>query len=165
MTIPISMLARVALALAALAGPALAEDGKTLPGSACQPFEDFRLRQLYRGGGLIYNLGNTTEAVVCPVVKDLNKIKRAVVMVIDGNPDPDPDDDIVCSLKTLGGDGAVKTTRSQKSSGFSDVAKPLNFSAQSAAANGSYYLYCTLPPYYLPNFRGSAIASYTVVED
>ena len=38
-------------------------------------------------------------------------------MVIDGNPNPDAD--IVCSLYTLGGDGAVKTTRSQKSSGFS----------------------------------------------
>ena len=43
MTIPISMLAPVALALAALAGPALAEDGKTLPAAPANLLKIFGL--------------------------------------------------------------------------------------------------------------------------
>ena len=108
---PSSMFAPVALALAAVASPAAASDGKSMPGSACQAFEDFRLRQLYRGGGEIFNLGNTGEAVVCPVVKDLNKITRAVVMLIDANPDLGAD--IACSLYTVRSDGTVQTTQNQ----------------------------------------------------
>src|SRR3954454_11307753 len=106
---PNLLLVPVALALAILASPALASDGKTMPGSACQPEDEARPRTLYRGSGAIANLASTTEIVICPVVKDLSKITRAVVMVTDGNPDPGAD--VACELDTVRSDGIVQSGR------------------------------------------------------
>jgi hypothetical protein len=162
MSIPISMLAPVALALAALASPALAADGKTMPGSACEPKDDSRPGQLYWGYGNIANIGNAQQPVNCPVVKDLNKINRAVVMVLDVNPDPGAD--IYCQLVTVRSDGTIQSAQAQKSNGSVAVAKPLSFGGQGAAANGSYHLECSLPPF-RQGFGASSIINYTVVED
>jgi hypothetical protein len=162
MSMPRSMLAPVALVVAALAGPALAADGKTMPGSACEPKDDSRPGQLYWGNGNIANLGNAQQPVNCAVVKDLNKIRRAVVMVIDLNPDPGAD--ISCQLVTVRSDGTVQAAQDQRSNGSFTVARPLSFGAQAAAANGSYHLECSLPPF-RPGFGASTIINYTIVED
>jgi len=162
MPMPKSMVVPLALAVSILASPTLAADGKTMPGSACQPEDEARPRTLYRGSGAIANLGSTTETVICPVVKDLSKITRAVVMVIDRNPDPGAD--VACELDTVRSDGTTQSGRGLASTGSFPVAQALNFPAQSAAANGSYDLVCTLPP---PNaaFGAFAIINYTVVEN
>ncbi len=153
---PSSMLASVALVLAALVSPAAAADGKSIFGSACQPSDDSRLSQLNRGGGSIFNAGSATEFVACPVVKDLNKIKLAVVRLIDRNAGPGAD--IACTLVTLRSNGTIQATKDLRSNGSSTAPQSLNFGAQPAAANGSYDLFCGLPPQ-------SEILNYTVTED
>jgi hypothetical protein len=158
-----SMLASLALAVAALTSPALAADGKTMPGSACHPFGGSQPREVYRSSALIYNFGNAQESVACPAVKDLNKINRAVVRVIDHNPDPNAD--IFCSLATIRSDGVPLSGQDLRSNGSSADVQQLSFGAQAAAANGNYYLKCTLPPYHIPTSAGSAIVNFTVVED
>lgn len=150
----------MALALYAFASPALAADGKTMSGSACRPIHESRLSSLSRGGGPILNVGNTRENIYCPVWKDLNKIRRAVVMAVDR----DPDTDISCALVTYGSNGALAAGQNKQTTGASAVAQPLTFDAQGAAVNGSYYLACGLPPFH-PTFGGSLIVNYTVVED
>jgi hypothetical protein len=162
MSKPKSMLAPLALALSILASPTLAADGKTMPGSACQPEDEARPRTLSRESGAIANLGNAAEKVFCPVVKDLSNIERAVVMVIDRNPDAGAD--IVCELETVRSNGTVQSGRGVPSNGAFAVAQPLNFGFQPAAANGSYDLVCTLPPRN-PAFGAFAIVNYTVVEN
>lgn len=149
------MLAPVALALCVLAGPALAEDGKAMSGSACQPTSNARLGQLNRGGGSIFNFGSEIELIECPVVKDLNKIKRAQIVVIDRNPVAD----INCTLFTLRSNGTVLSSQSRQTTGSFTVARSLIFGAQGAAANGSYDLVCSLPP------GPTEIVNYAVVEE
>ncbi len=160
MSKPKLILTPVALALIVLASPAVAEDSKTMSGSACQNIDDSRLSHLTRGVGLILNVGSARENIFCPVVKDLNKINRAVVMVIDRNPDTD----ISCALVTYRSDGSLLASQPLETHGFSNIAQPLNFGAQGAAANGSYYLACGLPPFH-QTFGGSVIVNYAVVED
>lgn len=158
-----SMPALAALALSALASPAPAEDGKTMPGSACHARDDAQLRALSRGVGYIFNLGSTPEFdISCPVAKDLNKIRRALVMLRDVNPAPGAD--ISCTLYTLRGDGTAQAQQQLRTEGSFMGAQPLTFGAQAAAVNGRYDLTCDLPPYH-PTFGVSAIYNYTVVED
>jgi len=157
------MLASLALSIAGLIHPALAADGKTMSGSACHLARGPQPREVYRSSNLIFNLGNAEESVACPVVKDLNKITSAVVRMIDHNPDPSAD--IFCSLDTLRSDGTQLLRQNLRSSGSSANVRQLSFGAQPAAANGSYYLTCTLPPYHQPTLAGSAIVSFTIVED
>jgi hypothetical protein len=158
-----SMLASLALSIAALINPALAADSKTMSGSACHLARGSQAKEVYRSSNLIFNLGNAEESVACPAVKDLNKIKSAVVRVIDHNPDPNAD--IFCSLDTLRSDGTQLSRQNLRSSGSSADVRQLSFGAQAAAANGSYYLTCILPPYHQPTLAGSAIVNFTVVED
>lgn len=162
MSLSRSMPALVALGLSALASPALAEDGKTMPAGACQPNTESRGFNFFRGLGSISNLGDSQEAVLCPVVKDLSKIKRAAVMLIDRNPDLNAD--IFCTLFSLRSDGTIKSESSKRTNGSFTLALPLSFDAQGAAANGSYDLVCSLPRFH-PTFGASTIYNYTVVEE
>ncbi len=157
-----SILAALVPALFTLAHPAFAEDGKTMPGSACQALNDVPARNHFRALGSLINYENSFEFFLCPVVKDLNKIKRAVVMVKDLNPDAGADS--YCSLYTLRSDGTIQSVQVRNSTGSSAAPQALKFGAQGAVANGYYALQCSLPAYH-PTFRESAIVSYTLVEE
>src|SRR3954452_10716021 len=122
---PRSMLASVALSIAALIHPALAADSKTMAGSACHLARGSQPREVYRSSNLIFNLGNAEETVACPAVKDLNKITSAVVRVIDHNPDPNAD--IFCSLDTLRSNGTQLSRQTLRSSGSSANVQQLSF--------------------------------------
>jgi hypothetical protein len=145
-----------------LAAPAFAEDGKAMPGSACQATFFSGLQPLFRNGAVISSSGSDTVSVTCPVVKDIEagRIKRAEVMVIDRNPNPNAD--ISCTLTTFKKDGSVHQSQERKSNNSFNVALPLSFGAQTAALQGSYSLTCTLPP----GTGGiSSIVMYNVVEE
>jgi hypothetical protein len=154
--------ASAALVLGVAASPAMADDGKVIPGSACQASFFQGLQPLFRSNGEILSAGSDKVQVHCPVVKDLAKIKRAEIMLIDRNPAADAD--ISCTLFTLRKDGTTQQSQTQKSNSSFTVALPINFGAQSTAAGGSYSLVCELPPFNA-TFGPSAIVGYTVVED
>ena len=157
-----SIFTPTALAISVLVSPAWAEDSKTMPGSACQAANDSPARNHYRALGTLLNYESSFEFFLCPVVKDLNKIKRAVVMVKDLNPEAGADS--YCSLYTLRGDGTVQSVQTRNSTGSSAAAQALKFGAQGAVANGYYALQCSLPAFH-PTFRESSIISYMLVED
>lgn len=149
------------------AGSAFAEDGKAMPGNACQPLTFSRTTGLSIGGAAISNFSTSNfEHVACPVTKDIEagRIKRAEVMVIDRS--PVPNHDIECTLSTHKKDGSFAQSVKQKSNSSFQTALPLTFGAQSAAVQGSYSLICTLPP--MATVAGSpapsTIVRYNVVE-
>ena len=55
--------------LAALNVPALAEDGKTLPGAACQPQSNTQAFSV-NNSGVLFNTSALVQTVICPVVRD-----------------------------------------------------------------------------------------------
>ena len=161
-----------ALAMLA-AAPAFAEDGKAMPGSACQATFASGVQSLFRGGASILSSGSQAVSITCPVAKDIEagRIKRAEVMVIDRNPSTDQSikPDISCTLATHKKDGSVQQSVTKKSNSSFPNALPLSFGAQTAAAQGSYSLVCELPPFANvpgnPNIGPSAIVMYNVVEE
>lgn len=154
------------LASTLLAGSASAEDGKVLPGSACQPASFRQAAGVAIGGTVISNFSTSNfETVACPVVKDLNKIKRAEVMVVDRN--PNNGQDISCTLTTHKKDGSLQQSQTKPTNNSFPNALPLTFAAQTAAPQGSYSLICSLPP--MATVAGSpapsSIVNYNIVED
>jgi hypothetical protein len=160
------MMACGIMAMTMTAGSAFAEDGKALPGSACQPMNFTRTTGLAIGGPFIGNFSTSNfESVTCPVTKDIEagRIKRATVMVIDRNPDKDRN--IECTLSTHREDGSQLATETRKSNSFFQTALPLGpFGAQPAALRGSYSLFCSLPPM-TAGGAASQIVMYNVVEE
>ena len=156
------------MAVAMAAAPAFAEDGKAMPGSACQPLTFSRTTGLSMGAAIISNFSTSVfEHVACPVTKDIEagRIKRAEVMVIDRS--PVTGHDIECTLATHKKDGSFVQSVTKKTSSSFQTALPLSFGAQAAAAQGSYTLICTLPP--MATVAGSpapsSIVMYNVVEE
>jgi hypothetical protein len=151
------------------AAPAFAEDGKAMPGSACQPmsFRPTAPSGLAIGGAGISNFGTSFESLVCPVTKDLEvgRIKRAEVMLIDRS--PVAGHDIECTLSTHKKDGSLQQQEKRKSTSSFQNALALTFGAQTAAVQGSYSLICSLPP--MATVAGSSapstIVMYNVVEE
>lgn len=148
--------------------PAFAEDGKAMPGSACQPLTFSRTTGLSMGAAIISNFSTSNfEHVACPVTKDIEagRIKRAEVMVIDRS--PVPNHDISCTLATHKKDGSFVQSVTKKSNSSFQVPLALTFGAQSAAVQGSYTLICSLPP--MATVAGqpapSSIVMYNVVEE
>jgi hypothetical protein len=167
MKISHSLVACGVLALTSAAGTALADDGKALPGSACQPLTFSRSTSLSLGGATISNFSTSSfEHVACPVTKDIEagRLKRAEVMLIDRS--PVANHDIECTLATHRKDGGLIQTETKKSNSSFNVALPISFGAQSAALQGSYTLICSLPP--MATVAGSpapsTIVMYNVVE-
>jgi hypothetical protein len=163
------MAACATIAFAALAAPASAEDGKAMPGSACQPmsFRPTAPSGLATGGAGISNVSTSFDNLVCPVTKDIEagRIKRAEVMVIDRS--PVAGHDIECTLSTFKKDGSLQQQEKRKSNSSFQTALPLTFGAQTAAPQGSYSLICSLPP--MATVAGSpapsTIVMYNVVEE
>ena len=153
-----------AMAFVMSAESVLAEDGKAMPGSACQATFFSGLQPLFRIGAVISSSGSDNVSVTCPVVKDIEagRIKRAEVMVIDRNPNAGAD--IGCTLTTFKKDGTVHQSQERKSNNSFNVALPLSFGAQTAALQGSYSLVCTLPPM-VASSGPSSIVMYNVVEE
>lgn len=157
-----AMLQSATLLLFALAAPAWAEDGKTLASSAC--------RAVFSGEnaiatiqGRIFNISNTNfHSIICPVVKDLSRIKRAEVRVFDRN--SEQFGDITCDLLTMRSNGTIQQRLTERSSDSSNFEQALSFGAMSAAANGSCYLECRLPPR-SASFDTSSIVQYTIAEE
>jgi hypothetical protein len=155
------------LASTLVTGSALAEDGKAMPGSACQPLTFSRTTGLSIGGATISNFSTSNfEHVACPVTKDLEagRIKRAEVMLIDRS--PVANHDIECTLSTHKKDGSFQHTEKRKSNSSFQNALPITFGAQTAALQGRYSLVCSLPPMATVNGSPapSTIVMYNVVE-
>jgi hypothetical protein len=154
----------VMLSLGMAAPAAMAEDGKAMPGSACQATFASGIQPLFRGAPSILSSGSTNVSVTCPVAKDIEagRIKRAEVMVIDRNPAAGAD--ISCTLSTFKKDGTVQQSETKKSNSSFTTALPISFGAQTAAVQGSYSLVCDLPAF-APSSGPSAIVMYNVVEE
>lgn len=155
-----------------ITAPAFAEDGKAMPGAACQPmsFRPTAPSGLAIGGVTISNFSASNfDTVTCPVTKDVEagRIKRATVMVIDRNPNPGAD--IECTLSTHRENGSLLHTEKRKTNSSFQTALPLvpPFGPQAAALRGSYSLICSLPP--MATVGGqpapSSIVMYNVVEE
>ena len=152
------------IGLLALAAPALAEDGKTMPGSACHASFSSGVASLTRSNGLMLGVGSSGVRISCPVMKDIDagRIKRAVVNVIDNN--PFAGGDVVCNLLTLKPDGTVSQSQELRTSGSSGTMRQLAYGAQAKVAGGNYSLVCDLPALQSPG-GPSMIISYNVVEE
>ena len=159
--------------LAALSLPALAVDGKTLPGAACQPVNNAQVFSV-SSGGVLFNTSNAPQAVVCPVVRDtiaadpVNGIIAARVYVIDNNNAPG-DPRVVCALESRAvNTGVVETFTDQSVAGASPLVQVLdNYVNLSASESGYYYFRCSIPAQLviagIP--RASGIVMYRVDED
>lgn len=153
-----------ALAFSALTAPAFAEDGKAMPGSACQASFLQAAQTLTGSGAFLLNTGTGTVKVTCPAVKDIEagRIKRAQVKVVDRNPNAGAD--VSCTLTSHKMDGTVHQSQLLKSSGSSNNVQTLSYAGQSAAAAGTYSLVCDLPPF-VAAFGPSSLVMYNLVEE
>lgn len=156
------------LASTLFAGSAFAEDGKALPGSACQPTSFRQPAGLAMGGPSISNFSTSNfESITCPVTKDIEagRIKRAEVMLIDRS--PVANHNIECTLSTHRRDGSQVQSETKKSNSSFNTALAISFGPQAAAPQGSYSLICSLPP--MATVAGSpapsTIVMYNVVEE
>lgn len=149
---------------AATAVPASAEDGKALPGSACQRQFDHVNAPMARTAGTLLALHDSAVKVFCPVTKDIEagRIKRAEVLVDDNHALAD----VRCELFSLRQDGSVLQSTLRATSGNPATPVTLTFGAHSANAKGRYALTCELPP---GTGNGAVAAStilgYSVVEE
>ena len=149
------------LGLAALAAPAAAEDGKAMPGSACQASFFGQGQTLLRSGASLSHNGSIAVSVTCPTVKDIEagRIKRALVKVFDRHPSLP----VKCTLATHRSDGTVQQSQTAQTLSLSPgILQTLTFAGQSTAAGGVYNLACDLPP---GNAAVSTIVLYSIVEE
>ena len=156
--------ASTTLVLSLLALPALAEDGKAMPGSACQATTLAGLQSLARSNGTVLNVGDQVVNVICPATKDIEsgRLKRTEVKAIDRNPVSGAD--VNCTVASLRSDGTVHQSQRLASTGSSNNVQTLTFNGHTAAAKGSFNLTCDLPRFEA-GFGPSGIVMYNVVEE
>lgn len=123
-----------------------ATDGKTLPGSTCQPQNQnlpFRISSITGG---IFNPSTITQRYVCPVLRDLmsadnDGIDDFIVKVRDRHATRP----VRCILRSMRSNGTQIAAAIRSSIGASNFIKTLNFPALARSKNGYYLLSCTVP--------------------
>ena len=149
--------------------PAVAVDGKTLPGAACQPISN---TQVFTrdNTGVLFNTSSAAQTVICPVVRDtialdpINGIITASVVVIDNN-NAAGDPKVTCALESRNINGAsVETFVDNSVPGASPVPQILNdYANLTSSEAGYYYFRCSIPGVH--ETRRSGIVMYRVYED
>ncbi|MDD5266435.1 MAG: hypothetical protein PHO08_04810 [Methylococcales bacterium] len=158
-----TILALIGLGLLAISGTVFAEDGKTFPGSMCQPVSGEAVRFFING---TVNTDSTFGHFVnCPVVRDTIAgagISSASITVRD----PSPDEDVECTFKSLRADGIIVASSSRNTSGVNTAPQTLQFGSLSSVSGGNYVIQCRIPKANgLFGFSFSEIISYRVNEN
>lgn len=160
--------------MAALSLPAVARDGKTYPGAACQPLSNTQVFSV-NSSGVLLNTSNLAQTVICPVVREridadaADGILDARVYVIDNNNAVgDPSVTCVLDSRTTG----LGLANPGLSESFSDSSIPGagpniqvldNYVNLSTANGGYFYFRCSIPGVH--ENRRSGIVMYRVDED
>jgi hypothetical protein len=160
--------------MAALSLPAVAEDGKTYPGAACQPLSNTQVFSV-NSFGVLFNTSNLAQTVICPVVRDTmaadaaNGIRSARVYVIDNNNAAgDPSVTCVLDSRTTGlgfaNPGLSESFADTSVGGASPNIQVLdNYVDLTSSEAGYYYFRCSIPGQ--DEGRRSGIVMYRVYED
>jgi hypothetical protein len=137
------------------AGAATTTNAKDYSGAMCVASGGNGLTVDNRGA--ILNTGADSSVVVCPVVRDLNRISSVQVQIFR-NEFP-----IFCSLSTVRSDATIQAKQVLSVPGGPVGKAQLNFAGQSAPSTGkgSYVLQCNLPPL---TTDAAGILMYRVVE-
>lgn len=139
-----------ALSVLATGGPAAALDGKTLPGSACEPLNQSAPYAEDIFGGIFNPSTTQTLTVNCPVVRDTiggnssNGIDVAVVKVFDQNLLTSRD--VSCNLTSRSSTGQVVEVNFRSTTGASSSVQTLTFTDLASQSGGFYNLSCSIPP-------------------
>ena len=136
-------------------------DTHSYPATMCTAWSGAESLQ-YHYNGKLSNTSTTKDAwVVCPITLQTRKTIDAQVRTIDRH----YSSDISCTLKSLRYYNPVNSnSRSSKAntSGSSDKIQTLNFNPVAGFSDGSFFLYCKIPPKY--NGNGSYIINYHASE-
>jgi len=156
------ILALIGLVLLAISGHVFAAtDGKTFPGTMCQPTSGDAVRFFINGS--VNTDPNFGHFVNCPVVRDT--IAGAGT---EAGPypsitvrDTSPDENVECTFRSLGADGSIAASSSRSTSGINTAPQTLFFGNISSASGGNYNIQCRIPK---ANTRFSEIIAYRVDE-
>jgi hypothetical protein len=154
----------IAIALALSLGAvtiAEAQEFQTFPGASCQVSGS--TQNLYYGGIVVANRGNSTKSAVCPIVRrnPTEGWLRIAVYVRDRH----STQDITCVARARDVNGTPGTGWSETQSTAGEGNQVLFFGPPGAVLpnHGPYTVVCSLPPMEEAN-QPSYIASYVIVE-
>lgn len=120
-------------------------DGKTLPGTTCQPRNGSQ-PFVNTVGGAVFNQSAAPQTFVCPIVRDRmsadnDGIDDFRMKVYDRH----PNQNVSCTLRSMRDNGSIRASSTRTTSNFAAGVKTLNFPALARSANGYYNVYCSLP--------------------
>ena len=137
-------------------------DNHSSPATTCTAWSGGENLQYHYNGKISNHSTNSEAWVVCPITLYNSKTVDAQVRVIDRH----YSDDITCVLKSLRYYNPVNSnshSSTKKTSGSSDSVKWLYFDPVPGFTDGSFFLYCKIPPKY--NGNVSYIINYEAWEN
>lgn len=131
--------------LAALSMPAAAIDGKTFPGSMCQPQNASQPLGRWDTGRTL-NASTSNQWFDCPIVRDTMTAKsNGIVSAFAKVQDAHPSQNVVCEVWSQGNDGSDIGFSSRSSTGFNSSFQTLSFGSLASSDKGIYHLFCDIP--------------------